>query len=91
MDIQQKYIEVETLQDDLNRKMDAAMDHINKEKKKKIDRAETDLNKAKWRCERTYKILAITVPPIPPLFVAILVFTFRRRREREGVAASRLR
>ena len=34
---------------------------------------------------------AVILPPIPPLLVAIVVFSLRRKREREGVAKSRLR
>ncbi len=37
-----------------------------------------------------YKLLAVMLPPIPPLFIAIWVFFIRRSRERESVAASRL-
>lgn len=38
-----------------------------------------------------YKMLAVLLPPIPPLLVALIVFFTRRAREREGVARSRLR
>jgi ABC-2 type transport system permease protein len=38
-----------------------------------------------------YKMWAVLLPPIPPLLVAAYVFVTRRRREREGVARSRLR
>lgn len=38
-----------------------------------------------------YKRWAVLLPPIPPLLLAAWVFFDRRRREREGVAKSRLR
>ena len=38
-----------------------------------------------------YKMWAVLLPPLPPLFVAAVVFFTRRAREREGVARSRLR
>ncbi len=37
------------------------------------------------------KILAVFIPPIPPLLVGIAVFVTRRLREREGIAKTRLR
>lgn len=38
-----------------------------------------------------YKLLAVILPPIPPLLVGLVVFVTRRLREREGIARSRLR
>ena len=38
-----------------------------------------------------YKIMAIALPPIPPLIVGIGVFVSRRVREREGISKNRLR
>ncbi len=38
-----------------------------------------------------YKMLAIFLPPIPPLLVGAAVFVTRRVREREGISKSRLK
>ena len=38
-----------------------------------------------------YKLLAVLLPPIPPILLAFFVFFHRRKAEREGVTASRLR
>jgi hypothetical protein len=39
----------------------------------------------------TYKLLAVALPPIPPILLALTVFFHRRKAEQEGVVASRLR
>jgi ABC-2 type transport system permease protein len=41
--------------------------------------------------QNSYKLWALLIPPIPPLFVGLIVWVTRRLREREGIAKSRLR
>ncbi|ADB16443.1 multi- copper enzyme maturation ABC-type transport system permease component-like protein [Pirellula staleyi DSM 6068] len=41
--------------------------------------------------QNDYKIWATTLPPIPPLLVALVVWARRRIREREGVSRNRMR
>lgn len=41
--------------------------------------------------EDRYKLLAVVLPPIPPLLLAFFVFFNRRAQEREGVSKARLR
>jgi ABC-2 type transport system permease protein len=41
--------------------------------------------------ENYYKYVAVVAPPLPPLMVGLFVFLYRRSREKEGVAAARLR
>lgn len=38
-----------------------------------------------------YKLLAVFIPPIPPLVVGIIVMVSRRLRERDGISKARLR
>ncbi|MGD0517265.1 MAG: Gldg family protein [Thermoguttaceae bacterium] len=90
-DTMQLLIQVQMIQNDLNRKMEAKLDRIKKDKKQEYDKIETDLNTKKQQYQKQYKIWALILPPIPPLLVAIAVFSLRRKREREGVAKSRLR
>jgi ABC-2 type transport system permease protein len=90
-DPMQMLIQVQTIQNDLNRKMEAKLDRIKKEKKQEYDKIETQLNQKKRQYQEQYKMWAVILPPIPPLLVAIVVFSLRRKRESEGVAKSRLR
>lgn len=41
--------------------------------------------------QNQYKMLAVFIPPIPPLLVGIAVFVSRRLREREGISRNRLK
>ncbi len=43
------------------------------------------------KIQNYYKLLAVFVPPIPPLMVGIIVMVSRRLREREGISKTRLR
>ncbi len=43
------------------------------------------------KIQNYYKLLAVFVPPIPPLMVGIIVMVSRRLRERDGIAKTRLR
>ena len=90
-DPMQMLIQVQTIQNDLNRKMEAKLDRIKKEKKQEYDKIETQLNQKKRQYQEQYKMWAVILPPIPPLLVAIVVFSLRRKRESEGVAKSRMR
>ena len=38
-----------------------------------------------------YKLLAVLLPPIPPILLAFFVFFHRRKAEQEGVDTRRLR
>jgi ABC-2 type transport system permease protein len=55
----------------------------------RTDPPQTDLEILKTKNQ--YKVLAVTLPPIPPLLIGFLVFVRRRLREREGIARSRMR
>ncbi len=39
--------------------------------------------------QRKFKLMAVLLPPIPPLLVGLIVFTKRRLREREGISKAR--
>jgi ABC-2 type transport system permease protein len=91
VDPQQMLIEVAMMQQDLERQKEAKIEQKRQEKDRKINEIETDLALKVRGVQFEYKMWAILLPPIPPLILAVLVFLHRRRREREGVAQSRLR
>ncbi len=39
--------------------------------------------------QRFFKLMAVLIPPIPPLLVGLIVYTRRRLREREGISKAR--
>jgi ABC-2 type transport system permease protein len=55
----------------------------------RLTKADDDRERAIRALERNYKLLAVTVPPLPPLVLALCVFLYRRAREREGMSRTR--
>lgn len=64
---------------DLQRERERNMKAIRRSRELKID-----------AIQNKYKMLALFIPPIPPMLVGIGVFAKRRLREREGIARTRL-
>jgi len=88
---QEVLIRVAMTQQEGQRRMDAKLERLEQERDRKINQIETDLNLQVRSVQDRYKMWAVLLPPIPPLLVAFVVFLTRRRREREGVARTRLR
>jgi ABC-2 type transport system permease protein len=61
------------------------------ERSRKIKQVDYSMDQDIRSVQVRYKLLAILVPPIPPLLVALYVFFRRREAEREGIAKSRLK
>ena len=91
VDTQQMLIEVAMMQQDLERQKESKIEQLRRDKDRKINKIETDLALKVRHVQDQYKMWAVLLPPIPPLVVAVIVFFTRRKREREGVARSRLR
>jgi ABC-2 type transport system permease protein len=91
VDPQQMLIEVLMRQQDLQRQLDTKTAQLSQEKKREENKIETELKLKKDGVQDTAKLMAVLLPPIAPLLVAVVVFFTRRAREREGVARSRLR
>jgi ABC-2 type transport system permease protein len=84
-------IEVAMMQQSLEQQRQTKLAQLHTEKDQKINKIETDLALKVKQVQDRYKMWAVILPPIPPLLLAVFVFFSRRRREREGVARSRLR
>ncbi len=77
-----------------NREQDrlkAQITALEAERSRKIKQVNYSMEQDIRSVQDRYKLLAILVPPIPPLLVALYVFFRRREAEREGIAQSRLR
>jgi ABC-2 type transport system permease protein len=66
-------------------------DRADKEFRRARDKAIEDGKRATFALNDTYKRRATLLPPILPFVMGIIVFFYRRSREQEGVAKSRLR
>ena len=88
---QQQTIQMLTVRDDAQRKLDIKLAGFKKERDEQIKDAEKTLAREVSSVQDTRKLWAVLLPPILPLGVAFIVFFNRRAREREGVSKARLR
>ena len=73
------------------RRRDVRISALEKERNKKIKQSERELASQIRSVQDRYKLLAVLVPPIPPILLAFFVFFHRRKAEQEGVDTRRLR
>jgi ABC-2 type transport system permease protein len=73
------------------RKLDVQRQSLESDRDRKIKQSERDLAQKVRGVQDRYKLLAVILPPIPPLLLALVVFFHRRKAEQEGVDARRLR
>ena len=72
-------------------RLTAKIKALEADRKRKLKQVQYSMEQDIRAVQDRYKLLAIFVPPIPPLLVALYVFFRRREAEREGIAPSRLR
>jgi ABC-2 type transport system permease protein len=75
----------------LAKKFQVEKERLQRERDKGIREARRQADDSISKIQNYYKLLAVFVPPIPPLLVGIIVFVSRRLREREGISKNRLR
>jgi ABC-2 type transport system permease protein len=71
--------------------LDATIDQLQRDRDRKVESIEREKEHNIRLVQTRYKIWTLLLPPIFPLVVAFGVFLYRRGRETEGVARSRLR
>ncbi len=75
----------------LQRKTDAKIAKLSRERDSNQKQIERELNQKIVSVQNFYKALAVFLPPIPPLIVGLIVFWKRRQQELEGVIDERRR
>ena len=75
----------------LAKKFQVEKERLQRERDRGIREARRQADDSVKKIQDNYKLLAVFVPPIPPLLVGIVVLVSRRLREREGISKNRLR
>lgn len=65
------------------------LEELQNESREKMRSIELDAELKVQEIQRKFKLMAVLLPPIPPLLVGLIVFTRRRLREREGISKAR--
>lgn len=84
-------IQEQVFRDVAQRRLDAQIAAKERERDKQILQIQRKLDLQIRTEQDWWKMLALVLPPIPPLLLAFFVFFHRRRGEQEGVARTRLR
>ena len=74
-------------QNEMQKAINRQMTNVQKE----IALMEKDCQTKILQIQNERKLLAVLLPPVLPLLIAILVFVYRKNQERLGVSARRLR
>jgi ABC-2 type transport system permease protein len=75
----------------LERVRDVKISALEKERNRRVKQSERELAAQIRGVQDRYKLLAVLLPPIPPVLLAFFVFFHRRKAEQEGVDTRRLR
>ena len=75
----------------LAKKFQVEKERLQRDRDKGIREARRQADDSIGKIQNYYKLLAVFVPPIPPLLVGIIVLVSRRLREREGISKNRLK
>jgi ABC-2 type transport system permease protein len=91
IDLQQMALEVQAAMQANERRMSAITERLERERDRQIQKTDRELALEIRHVQDHYKFLAVLLPPIPPLVLAVIVFGMRRRTERIGVPRQRTR
>jgi ABC-2 type transport system permease protein len=75
----------------LENQLNTQISTLEKDRNKKVKESERELAATIRGVQDRYKLLAVLLPPIPPILLAFFVFFHRRKAEQEGVDTRRLR
>ena len=91
VDLKQMTLEVQSAVATHDRQMQTIIARLERERDKEIQQTERSLALEIRRIQDGFKFAAVALPPILPIVLAIVVYTRRRRMERVGVPAARIR
>ena len=90
-ELQEAMTQMDIERQKLQRKLGVKREQLERVRDQQIQQSKRDADLQILNIQNQYKMLAIFLPPIPPLLVGIGVFVSRRLREREGIPKSRLK
>ena len=73
------------------RRRDTQIEKMRRDRDRQVKEIKRELDQQTLAAQNRFKWLAVTLPPIPPLIVGVIVFFYRRVREQEGVDKKRLK
>ncbi len=90
-ELQSRAQKLAEVQERLKRRLDVRREQLSRQREENVGEIQRRVDLEIAGIKNRYKLLAVALPPIPPLLVGLIVFVRRRLREREGVAKSRMR
>ncbi|MHC5007912.1 MAG: Gldg family protein, partial [Planctomycetota bacterium] len=91
IDLQQMALEVQAALQANERRLDAIVERLGRERDQQLQKTERALALEIRRVQDGFKFVAVAAPPILPLVLAVVVFGRRRRMEKIGVPQQRMR
>ncbi|MEX0793945.1 MAG: hypothetical protein WD045_12475, partial [Pirellulaceae bacterium] len=89
-EFQQRNLELNQRRTAVQKRMEVAREKLQAEFKQEQERITRDLNREVLYRQNQVKMLAVALPPIPPILIGIIVFVIRRLKEREGLSKDRI-
>jgi ABC-2 type transport system permease protein len=89
-EIQQRNLELNQRQTAAQKRMEVAQEKLKAKLDQDQERINRELNRKVLYLQNRVKMMAVTLPPIPPILIGIIVFVIRRLKEREGLSKDRI-
>lgn len=89
-EFQQRNLELNQRRTAVQKRMEVAREKFQAEFQQEQERITRDLNREVLYRQNQVKMLAVVLPPIPPILIGIIVFVIRRLKEREGLSKDRI-
>ncbi|MGY8770563.1 MAG: Gldg family protein [Pirellulales bacterium] len=77
-------------QSNAQKDLQAAEDRLQKKLEESQKEIQRDLDRQILKTQNRFKLMAVALPPIPPILIGLIVFIVRRLKEREGLSKDRI-